>query len=274
MEPQNTASSARSDVKRMAATVCTLLGAPCRAAAAPANPLVLDAAAAAFGAPRCDRVFLYNPDAVALWLYEKYAAKFAALEQTAPLRLPVETVYPPVTPVCFASMYSGLTPREHGIQKYEKPVLTVKTLFDDLPAAGLRTAIVSTAGDSISKIFLGRDVDYYIYKTKEECNEKALALIGADEYSCIVLYNGDYDHWMHRTGPEGRRALRALDENLATFCALHGAIAARWQKHDTALAFAPDHGCHKVYGFFGTHGLDAPCDRETVHFWSFLPRRA
>lgn len=262
-----------SDVKRMNATVCTLLGVPCRVQAAGANELVLNAAQKAFGAPRCDRVFLYNPDAVALWIYEKYAARFAPLEEKAPLRLPVQTVYPPVTPVCFASMYSGLSPKEHGIQKYEKPVLTVKTMFDELPAAGRRTAIVSTEGDSISKIFLERDVDYFIYKTKEECNAKAMELIQKDEYACMVLYNGDYDHWMHRTGPEGRRALRALEENIATFCALHEAIAQHWQTHDTALAFAPDHGCHKVYGFFGTHGLDEPCDRETVHFWSFLPHQ-
>lgn len=58
---------------------------------------------------------------------------------------------PSVTPVCFASMYSGVMPEIHGIMRYEKPVLKIKTVFDALAAAGKRCAIVSTEGDSISK---------------------------------------------------------------------------------------------------------------------------
>ena len=32
----------------------------------------------------------------------------------------LSSMFPPVTPVCFASMYSGLEPQHHGIMKYEK----------------------------------------------------------------------------------------------------------------------------------------------------------
>ena len=263
-----------SDIRATAATVCSLLQVTPPDGAFPANDAVLSAAQAAFGGAACDRVFLYNPDAIALWLYEKYAARFAPLEQPGVLRLPMRTVFPPVTPVCFASMYSGLAPEAHGIRKYEKPVLRVPTIFDALPAAGRRTAIVCTEGDSIARIFLDRSVDYFFYRSKQACNAKALELIRQDAYSCIVLYNGDYDYWMHRCSPEGRRALRALNENIDTCCTLRRAIAASWQAHNSVLAFAPDHGCHRVYGFFGTHGIDAPCDRETVHFYSFLPAAA
>ena len=73
--------------------------------------------------------------------------------------------------------------------KYEKPVLKIATAFDALAAAGKRCAIVSTEGDSISKIFLERNIDYYIYPSVEECNAKALELIDSDEYDFITLYN-------------------------------------------------------------------------------------
>lgn len=256
-----------------AATLETLLGVPVHeGAAAPLGP-VLKAADAAFGRPAADRLFWYNPDAVARWLVQKRGADFAPLAAGTDLALPLQSVVPPVTPVCFASMYSGLPPERHGIRRYEKPVLRVPTVFDALPAAGRRAAIVSTEGDSISRIFLGRPVDYFIYKTPAECNAKALELIDADRHDLIVLYNGDYDHWMHRSGPEGFFALRALRRDLACFAALRERITEKWAGRDTVLAFAPDHGCHRAYGLLGTHGIDAPCDMEIVHFYKFLPRR-
>ena len=74
---------------------------------------------------RADRVLLYNPDAVAWWIFEKYRDLFAPALELDPLVLRMESVMPSVTPVCFASMYSGLMPADHGIRAYVKPVLTV-----------------------------------------------------------------------------------------------------------------------------------------------------
>lgn len=218
----------------------------------------------------CDRVFMYNPDAVAMWIYEKYADYFAEMEKGADLKLPMLSVIPPVTPVCFGSMYSGLQPAQHGILKYEKPILKVPTIFDILVKAGKRVAIVSTEGDSISRIFLERQMDYYIYPKKEACNKKALELIAQDRYDCTVLYNGDYDYHMHRRSPEGKRALRALRENIATFQEINTAIRTHWRAHRTALVFAPDHGCHRSCGFLGAHGINRPCDMNIPHFYSFI----
>lgn len=218
----------------------------------------------------CDRVFLYNPDAVAMWIYEKYADYFMEMEKCTDLKLHMLSVIPPVTPVCFGSMYSGLQPAQHGILKYEKPILKVPTIFDILAKAGKKAAIVSTEGDSISRIFLEREIDYYIYPKKEACNKKALELIARDRYDCIVLYNGDYDYHMHRRSPEGKRALKALRENIATFQEIHSAIRTHWSVHRTALVFAPDHGCHRAYGFLGAHGINQPCDMNIPHFYSFI----
>ena len=270
-------------ITQVASTVLTLLGAETGSASASSNPQtstemaqpipdVLSKAQEKFGGEKCDRVVMYNPDAIALWIYEKYYKKyFSRLEENTDLMLPMLSVFPPVTPACFGSMYSGLQPAIHGIQSYTKPVLKCDTVFDRLIAAGKKAAIVSTKGDSISLIFLERDMDYFIYKTVKECNAKAAELIKKDEYDLIVLYNTDYDYWMHRSSPTGLPAKVALKKNVAEYLSLKELIQSEWKgKHRTALAFAPDHGCHRWLGLLGTHGINEPCDMNTVHLWSFL----
>ena len=232
---------------------------------------VIKMAAGVFSNKSCDRIFMYNPDAVAMWIYEKYSANFAQLENRASLKLPMLSVVPPVTPVCFASMYSGLMPAEHGIMKYEKPVLRVKTVFDVLAEEGKRVAIVSTKGDSISEIFLERSIDYFIYPSKEECNSRAMELIRRDEHDVIILYNGDYDYYMHRFTPEGRRPLSALKENINTYNEIYDAVSRCWKKHNSTVAFASDHGCHRTCLLLGSHGIEKPCDMNVMHFYGFIP---
>ncbi|MGN1164507.1 MAG: alkaline phosphatase family protein [Candidatus Ornithospirochaeta sp.] len=217
-----------------------------------------------------DRVVMYNPDAVAEWVYEYCRDKFAPMERKDTHSIKMLSMVPPVTPVCFASMYSGLLPEKHGIMSYVKPVLNVRTIFDTLSEKGKKVAIVSTAGDSISKIFLERGIDYFIYKRKEQCNEKALSLIDEDKHDLIVLYNGDYDWAMHRFSPTGKRSVRALEEDIATYASLRDRIVEKWHGKRTALAFAPDHGCHRTWGFLGTHGDNVPSDMNIRHFWTIL----
>ena len=68
---------------------------------------------------KIDKALIYNPDAVALWLYQKYTDKFTKVINNTRMALPMRTVMPSVTPVCFATIYSGVMPSVHGIQKYE-----------------------------------------------------------------------------------------------------------------------------------------------------------
>ena len=259
-------------ITQVSRTILSLLDAAPDAQMAEAIPEVLTKAQEKFSQQKCDRVVMYNPDAIAFWIYQKYYNKFfARLEQNTDLILPMLSVFPPVTPVCFGSMYSGLQPKVHGIQSYTKPILRCETVFDRLIASGKKAAIVSTEGDSISLIFLERQMDYFIYKTVKECNDKAARLIKDDKYDLIVLYNTDYDYWMHRSSPTGIPAKNALRKNVAEYLALKELIKSEWQgKHRTALAFAPDHGCHRWLGLLGTHGINEPCDMNTVHGWSFI----
>lgn len=255
-------------ITQVAATILNLLGVEKNAEMAAPIPEVLDVAG---GFSSCDRVFMYNPDAISQWIFNKYKKFSEAAKSESSLALEMLSVVPPVTPVCFASMYSGLKPEKHGIQSYVKPILKCQTIFDKLPESNKKLAIVSTKGDSISLIFLNRKVDYFIYKSVKECNEKAKQLIKEDKYDVIILYNKNYDYWMHRSSPEGFVALSALKHNFKTYLELNDLLKKEWAgKHKTALAFAPDHGCHRFFGVLGTHGIEKPCDMNIVHLWNLI----
>lgn len=222
---------------------------------------------------RVDRIFMYNPDAVAQWLYQKYTPWFDGVHRHTQLSVPLQTVMPSVTPVCFGTMYTGALPEVHGIRKYEKPVIRIDTLFDAVIRAGKKCAIVADPKCSMSNIFLEREMDYFRFDTIEEINRKAMELIEADTYDLLVVYNGNYDSTMHKNGPESEVSLNALHDNIASFDRLCTAIEQRWTSHDTLVAFAMDHGCHEIDGSCGSHGLDMPEDLNILHHYGVIPRR-
>ena len=113
-------------------------------------------------------------------------------------------------------------------------------------------------------------MDYFIYETHEECNEKAMDLIKEDNYSLIVLYNGNYDSTMHRYAPESEESISALRENVATFSKISDSIRENWKSHKTMLGFCPDHGCHEIDGGLGSHGLEMEEDMNIIHMFSFI----
>ncbi len=217
-----------------------------------------------------DRVVMYNPDAVALWLFEKYTDLFTPVMLGSDIALPLQTVMPSVTPVCFATMYTGAEPEVHGIQSYTKPVVKTDSVFDALIRAGKKPCIVSTGNDSMSKIFLEREMDYFIVDTPDEANEKAVELIKEDKYDLIAVYNGNYDGTMHRYAPEGEESIEALKHNINAYAMLRKAVEENWQSHKTLIAFAPDHGCHEIDGGCGSHGLYMPEDMNIIHFYGII----
>ena len=249
------------------ATAQALAGIATETAIDAPNPLVTALGEKKLSGRSVDRVVIYNPDAVALWLYQKYTDLFTNAALSSDLALPMRSVMPSVTPVCFASMYTGVMPEVHGIRKYEKPVLKTETLFDAYLAAGKRVAIVSTAGDSISKIFLEREMDYFIYDTVEEVNRRAMELIDEDCFDLIVIYNGNYDGTMHKCGTESEQALTALRQNVVFYAELVEKIRTSWKGHNVFYGFCPDHGCHEIDAECGSHGLDMPEDMNVIHFY-------
>ena len=220
---------------------------------------------------KCDRILMYNPDAVAEWVYRKYPTLTKEVAARTDIEVPLCTMMPSVTPVCFATMYSGATPAQHGIQKYEKPVLTVDTIFDALIRAGKKPVIISQNRCSVSLIFQNRPMDYFIYPNVEEEYAKAAELILKDEYDFVVVYDTKYDARMHKVGPEGIEALGELKANSRSFGWLSELVKTAWKGHDILVGWAMDHGCHEIDGDLGSHGLDMEEDLNVVHRFKIYP---
>ena len=222
-----------------------------------------------FDGQKADRVVMYNPDAVAQWIYQKYDNYFSDVKKRTGIEIYLSSVMPSVTPVCFGTMYTGAQPAVHGIRQYEKPVITIETLFDALISAGKKPALVAYGASSMSKIFLERDMDYFHFDSGNipGVNAKAAELILKDEHDFIVIYNGNYDSAMHKNGPESAKALAELRVNTHMFSCLSDMIQNNWKHHNTLVGFAMDHGCHEIDGNCGSHGLDMPEDINIVHLY-------
>lgn len=253
------------------ASLCEIMGIEPPKNANPSNSIMTEYAKKAFEGRKADRIFMYNPDAIAMWIYQKYPALLSEAIANTDLSVPFKSVMPSVTPVCFGTMYTGAEPEVHGIMKYTKPVIRIDTIFDALIRAGKKPVILATKKSSLSMIYLERPMDYYIYDTIEEVNAKTLDLIIQDKHDFYVVYNGNYDHMMHRNGPEGLNALVELKVNSHIFAVFKHAIMEHWN-HDTLLGFAMDHGCHEIEGDNGSHGLDMPEDLNIVHLYSSIKR--
>lgn len=264
----------------LCASLCHAMGIVPPSHATASNPALDSYIENTLRGQKADRVFMYNPDAIGQWLYEKYPHFLQFAKAHTELELPMQTVMPSVTPVCFATMYTGAQPEVHGIQKYEKPVLTLDTIFDALIRAGKKPVIVAHKNASLAHIYLQRDMDYFIYDSPEKVIAKAAQIVLEDRYDFVVVYNGSYDYIQHRFGPESPEALAELrvdGKNFATFSAM---IQEHWRSHNTLLGFAMDHGCHAINdedhnvkpGYLGTHGRDIPEDMNIVHLYKALPK--
>ncbi len=226
-----------------------------------------------FQGEKADRIFMYNPDAVAQWIYEKYPQLLREVTVRTELSLPFCTVMPSVTPVCFGTMYTGAQPEVHGITQYAKPVITIETIFDALIKAGKRPVIIAETACSVAHIFLERKMDYFIYDTIEEVNAKAAQIILEDKYDFVVVYNGNYDALMHKFGPESVEALGELRANAEAYAMFDALIRRAWKHHNVLSGFAMDHGCHEIDGNLGSHGLAMPEDLNIVHRYQAYRRQ-
>ena len=235
--------------------------------AAPANETLCAYIDEAFGGEKADRIFMYNPDAIAQWIYEKYPDFLREVTAVTDLKLPLRAVMPSVTPVCFGTMYTGAQPEVHGIRKYEKPVIAIDTLFDALLRAGKKPVIIAYGNCSLSKIFLERNMDYYLFDNIAQVNAKAAQLILEDNHDFYVVYNGNYDAVMHKKAPESPNALGELRINSHVYGIFDDLIRKHWTKHRTLMGFAMDHGCHEIDEDLGSHGLDMPEDLNILHMY-------
>ena len=250
-------------------TVCALFGVPepadCGAFGVAA---VVDQAEHMTGkSGGISRGLIFCPDAVGEVHRQKYPEKLARVEKLAGFRIPAASVMPSVTPVCYGTIFSGASPEVHGIRKYEKPVLTVQTLFDVFADAGKEVAIVSVNNCSIDTIFRCRKVDYFSFRTDAQSFEMTKKLIAENKYDLIICYYTSYDHLSHKHGPYAPVSEESLETAVCYFEELTALTDQAWQKYDRVTAWIPDHGNHVVDEHSGTHGTNTAEDMVVNHFY-------
>ncbi|MDD2715042.1 MAG: alkaline phosphatase family protein [Candidatus Wallbacteria bacterium] len=216
-----------------------------------------------------ERCLIYAPDAVGSFLFGYCPAVFKEIKAAAPIELPLRAAFPPVTPVCFATMFTGTSPEEHGLSVYHKPVLKCDTLFDALIRAGKRVAIVAVKNSSIDLIFRERELDYFSEESDSQVIERALYLIERNHHDFILAYNQEFDDSLHATTPVSEQSIQAVKNHTASFLRLARAANQHWKLCNRAILFAPDHGAHSdpLTGK-GTHGQDIPEDMDIWHYLS------
>ena len=220
---------------------------------------------------KAEKVLIYNPDAIAFWLYQKYTQRFLPVMERTQMTIPMQAMFPPKTPVCFATMYTGAEPIVHGIRSYTKPIVKTDSLFDAAVRAGKKVALIAVEGSSMSIIFGGEKIDYFFGKDDAAVEQIALDIIKKGEHDLVSVYHMDYDEAIHATTPESNLALKALNQHIQSFATLADCAAKYWAKNDVLVCFAPDHGLHQTIESVGDHFADIPVDMNMVHFYGLYP---
>jgi hypothetical protein len=213
------------------------------------------------------KALIFCPDAFGVHALEHLPALEKRLRESSTQDVALESVYPPVTPVCFASLFTGALPDAHGIRKYEKPTLACDTIFDALLRAGKKIALVAVADSSVDKIFRGREMDYFSMSYDPLVTVKAHELIAAGNHDLIVAYHQEYDDLLHVTNPFSELAEKALEHHVESWEYFTRVCQKHWEK-DFLVAFTPDHGAHTdARTGRGDHGELRPEDMSLRHFF-------
>ena len=261
--------SGRERITSFTPTLCALMGvdSPDISSGTVLQPVVDEACRS--GVTTANKALIFAPDAVGTHLYEKYTGEFDTVLRHAPVRVPLCSVMPSKTPICYSSIFTGAMPEAHGVTKAfrPRPVLVCDTLFDALIRAGKRCAIIAITNCSIDRLFRNRDMDYIACADDSEVHEATLSLLRKNEHDVVTVYNAAVDKRQHATGPWSDETAQALRNNIANFAELVQTVNDVWKNEDRVVTFTPDHGGHLVEGGKGTHGDDIPEDMHVEHFF-------
>jgi len=253
----------RFSIRRIAPTVARAMGVR--------PPRLCNVAAIPNIARRVDRCFIFAADAVPDGIIRRRPDLFRHTRRLLTGSVPATSVHPAVTPVCFASMFTGASPRRHGLRRHAKPVLRCETLFDVLIRARKRIAIVAVKGQSLDRILRGRRMDYFSEAYDPEVVVRSLRLLRAGWHDVIVAYNQAYDDAIHATHPVHPLALRALAQYDRSTRTLFEGMRSHWAPFDSLFLWVTDHGCHVGPSGHGAHGRRIAGDLNVRLFYRRVP---
>ncbi|OGL44045.1 MAG: hypothetical protein A2161_16090 [Candidatus Schekmanbacteria bacterium RBG_13_48_7] len=220
------------------------------------------------GSAPIERCLIFCPDALGVHIWRSCMSHLDSITEFADLRIPLLSVMPPKTPVCFASMFTGGQPIDHGIMKYERPVLKCETLFDVLLRANYSIAIVAVKNSSIDLIFRERNIDYFSEQYDGEVVARTIDLIEENRHNLIVVYQQEYDDMLHKNDPFSDLCIQAVANHVRSFITIARTALNAWNGHNSAIIFASDHGAHiDSASGHGDHGMDIPEDRQLFHWY-------
>jgi len=158
----------------------------------------------------------------------------------------METVYPARTVVCFASMFTGTYPREHGIHSNLVLSLGLKvpSLFDVLQARGRRGRLLGIAhlidafGDHVESVTAVMPND----EADGRITQRALEILAAGPPDLLVVQLIAVDQTGHSRGalyPEYREKIEEADRHIEQ---IYRWLEARGLAQDTLFIVCADHG--------------------------------
>jgi len=130
----------------------------------------------------------------------------------------LQSVRPPVTPVCLATIATGATPETHGVQEREDP-FKAETIFEVVREAGRTSGVAGGAACSAARV-LGRwsDVTRRLAGNDEERDDLILAaslrILAEDRPDLFFTQFVALDSASHKHGPftpQAAEAAGALD---------------------------------------------------------------
>lgn len=222
-----------------------------------------------------DRLLIFSPDCYAQWMLEKRPEVLKTIRKHCPVMVPMHSMRPSVTPVCYSAIFTGAMPEVNGITE-KKGKQENDSLFDSFIRAGKKVALITGEKNSMNVLWTGKGMSYFLYKSDEERIRIARELICDDQYDVIVCYLCGYDSADHKYGPEAPEAEAVFYEEAAAFDDLASLIKENWKGHITLVSFMTDHGCHACEPIaendfdLGTHGSDMPCDQNILHFYGVI----
>ncbi|MBI2518842.1 MAG: alkaline phosphatase family protein [Bdellovibrio sp.] len=250
------------DLRSFTPTICQMMGVP-----SPKFGLASPISELLHSRTPISKALIYCPDAFGYHALQRFPNMHERLRRASTHEVALSSMIPPKTPVCFATLFTGGSTEEHGIKKYERPVLTCDTLFDAFVRAGKKVAIVAVAGSSVDTIFKNRNIDYFSKTYDSLVTVQTLELLQQNKHDVIVAYHQEYDDLLHHTEPFSPLAVKALQNHLETWEQFLPAAQQAW-KNNYLLAFTPDHGAHMDPSTNrGDHNQDCPEDMQLRHFF-------